>query len=259
MVNKPKKANKTLINTMNSILPDNKPQSKSRQQINQENYQRNQERLKAQQKLNYTKKKEKEQEQLNIYYQASNIKILMSFKNYTELSKEKRKLWTDFNWTMKDCQTSIKDGLADIVAIMKLEQVANKLVRDYWDTAKTEEKQRSKNWNLLEQEQKDRLIRYWGYEKARIENNFLTIAEQLEKQSQSYLKEIELAKFHEERGKIKCPCYQCQESKQIQGKIKEQLFKENKTEKEQCPECQKWVKELAEEAGVCKSCKKKYE
>jgi len=92
MVNKPKKANKTLINTMNSILPDNKPQSKSRQQINQENYQRNQERLKAQQKLNYTKKKEKEQEQLNKYYQASNIKILMSFKNYTELSKEKRKL-----------------------------------------------------------------------------------------------------------------------------------------------------------------------
>jgi len=27
---------------------------------------------------------------------------------------------------------------------MKLEQVANKLVRDYWDTAKSEERQRSK-------------------------------------------------------------------------------------------------------------------
>jgi len=92
MVNKPKKDNKTPINTIYSISPANNPQPKTRQQINQENYQRNQERLKAQQKLNYTKKKEKEQEQLNKYYQASNIKILMSFKNYTELNKKKRKL-----------------------------------------------------------------------------------------------------------------------------------------------------------------------
>ena len=278
MVNKPKKPTKTNSNTINSVLTNNKTTAKSKQQIDKEYYQKNREKKKqqrqqkyqqdketekAKQKQRYLKKKEQSQlitkQQSAKYYQAEAIKVLISFKEYTELNKEKRKLWTDFNWTMKDCQTSIKDGLADIVAIMKLEQVANKLVRDYWDTAKTEEKQRSKNWNLLEQEQKDRLIRYWGYEKARIENNFLTIAEQLEKQSQSYLKEIELAKFHEERGKIKCPCYQCQESKQIQGKIKEQLFKENKTEKEQCPECQKWVKELAEEAGVCKSCKKKYE
>ena len=259
MVNKPKKANKTLINTMNSILPDNKPQSKSRQQINQENYQRNQERLKAQQKLNYTKKKEKEQEQLNKYYQASNIKILMSFKNYTELSKEKRKLWTDFNWTMKDCQTSIKDSLADIVAIMKLVQVADNLIKDYWETAKSEERKLSKSWNSLDYDQQQRLIKYWGYEKARIENNFLTTAEQLEKQSQSYLKELELAKFHEERGKDKCECYRCAASKKIQGEIKAQLFKESEKEKEQCPECKKWVKEVDEESGVCKSCKKKYE
>jgi hypothetical protein len=69
----------------------------------------------------------------------------------------------------------------------------------------------------------------------------------LEKQSQTYLKEIELAKFHEERGKDKCPCYRCAESKRIQGEIKEQLKKEmddydqkNKaTDKEQCPECKK--------------------
>jgi len=32
---------------------------------------------------------------------------------------------------MKECQKAIKEGLGDIVAIMKLEQVANKLVRDY--------------------------------------------------------------------------------------------------------------------------------
>jgi len=33
MVNKPKKPNKTQTNTINSILPENKPQPKSRQQI----------------------------------------------------------------------------------------------------------------------------------------------------------------------------------------------------------------------------------
>ena len=86
-----------------------------------------------------------------------------------------------------------------------------------------------------------------------------SIHEQLEQQSQTYLKELESAKFHEQRGKIKCECYQCQESKQIQGKIKKELFKDSEAEKEQCSECKKWVKELAEESGVCRNCKKKYE
>jgi hypothetical protein len=254
MVNKPKKTNKTLTNTINSILPDNKPQPKSRQQIYSENYQKNKERKRVQQKERYLQKKQCEQEQLNKYYQAINIKVLLSFKEYISLNKDKHKLWLDFNRTLKD----IKEEIHDIVAIMKLRESADNLIRDYWETAKGEVK-KGKNWNSLSEEQQQRLIRYWGYEKARIENNFLTTAEQLEKQSQSYLKELELAKYHEERGKIKCPCYQCQESKQIQGKIKEQLFKEDKTEKEQCPECKKWVKELDEEAGVCKSCKRKYE
>jgi len=68
----------------------------------------------------------------------------------------------------------------------------------------------------------------------------------LEKQSQAYLKEIESAKFHEQRGKIKCECWQCAESKKIQGeviaerkKIIADYEKEQKAEKEQCPECKK--------------------
>jgi len=68
----------------------------------------------------------------------------MSFGEYTELNKEKKKLWQDFNWTLQDCQKGIKEGLGSISSIMKLEQVAGKLVRDYWDTAKSKEKQRSK-------------------------------------------------------------------------------------------------------------------
>ena len=261
MVNKPKKANKTQTNIINSILPANKPQPKSRQQVNQENYQRNKERLKTQQKLNYAKKKEKEQEQLNKYYQASNIKILMSFKNYTELNKKKRKLWTDFNWTLKNCANDIKEGFGNIVSIMKLEQVTNKLVCDYWETAKTEER-KGKSWNSLDYDEQQRLIRYWGYEKARVENNFLTTAEQLEKQSQSYLKEIELAKFHEQRGKIKCECWQCEESKQIKGKIKKELFKNKPEEKTlmvegECANCFQY-KKVDSESGLCKKCSADY-
>jgi len=190
----------------------------------------------------------------------------MTFKEYTELSKEKMKMWLEFNWTLQDCQAAIKEGLGNITALMKLEQVANKLVRDYWDTAKTEERKRSKSWNSLDYDEKKRLIRYWGYEKARIENNFLTTTEQLEKQSQTYLKEIERAKFHEQRGKINCPCYDCETKKEIQAEIKaerEKIIaeyeKEQKADKEPCPECKKWFKELDEESGVCKNCKKKYE
>jgi len=73
MVKRPIKPNKNIINTINSILPENKPQPKSRQQIYAENYQKNKEKKKAQQKENYAKKKEQEQAQLNKYYQATNI------------------------------------------------------------------------------------------------------------------------------------------------------------------------------------------
>ncbi|CAG8842647.1 5310_t:CDS:2, partial [Gigaspora margarita] len=89
------------------------------------------------------------------YYGAEAIKVLMTFKEYTELN----------------CQKSFKDGFADIVAIMKLEQIA--------DTAKNEEKQRTN-----------------------VENGYIDEVERLERQGDSYLKEIEAQKYHEERGKI---------------------------------------------------------
>jgi len=41
----------------------------------------------------------------------------------------------------------------------------------------------------------------------------------LEKQGDSYIKEIERAKFHEERGKINCECYACEEQKKIRSEI----------------------------------------
>ena len=245
--------------------------SKTRQKINQENYQKSKEQRKEKRRVRY--QQQKEQSQLTTkqtkakYYGAEAIKILMTFGEYTELNKEKKKLWLDFNWTLQDCQKGIKEGLGSISSIMKLAQVADNLVRDYWDTAKSEQRNKSKSWNSLDYDEQQRLIRYWGYEKARIENGYLDTAEQLERQSQAYLKEIELAKFHEEQGKEKCSCYACEAKKEIQAEVKEKLKKDldnydwqsGATDKEQCPECQKWVKELDEEGGVCKSCKRKYE
>jgi hypothetical protein len=189
----------------------------------------------------------------------------MSFKEYTELNQEKRKLWLDFNWTLKDCKELIEKGFGNVVAIMKLEQVAGNLIRDYWTTAKKEIK-KGKSWNSIDQDQKDRLIRYWGYEKTRLENSYITEEERLEKQSQTYLKEIELAKFHEERGKIKCSCYDCEAKgeirKEVKGKIKKEIEDYDRqsgvTDKEECPSCGK-LKVLDEESGVCKGCVEKYE
>ena len=152
MVKGTKKLTKTNSNTINSVLSDNKTSPKSRQQIYQENYQKNKDKKKAQQKLNYAKKKEKEKKQLNKYYQASSIKILMSFKEYINLNKEKHKFWLDFQWTLKECVENIHG----VIDIMKLRELADNLIRDYQETAKNEIK-KGKNWNLLNYDQQQKL------------------------------------------------------------------------------------------------------
>ena len=266
MVKAPKKTHVFQPDITNNVFEKNNPPSKSRQQINQENYQKNKAKIKERQQERYQRQKDQAQlttkQQSTKYYGAEAIKILMSFKEYTELNQQKHKFWLDFQRTLKECAEDIHG----IVDIMRLRELADILIKDYRETAKQEIK-KGKSWNSLSEEQQQRLIRYWGYEEARIENNYLDEAEKLEKQSQEYLKEIELAKFHEERGKIKCECYACEEQKEIQKEIKAKWKQEldnyerksGTSDKEQCPECQKWVKELDEDSGVCKGCKEKYE
>ena len=86
------KSKKNQVNYTSDTLLEYKPTKKSRQQINQEYYQKNKEKRNNQEKERYAKKKKREQEQLIKYYQASNIKVLMSLKDYTKLNSEKRKL-----------------------------------------------------------------------------------------------------------------------------------------------------------------------
>jgi hypothetical protein len=82
----------------------------------------------------------------------------------------------------------------------------------------------------------------------------------LDNQGKEQESEIELAKFHEERGKLKCSCSDCQNRKELQAEIKQELrnsFQE--TEREECPECGKLVKHLDEENGICRKCLANYE
>jgi hypothetical protein len=93
----------------------------------------------------------------------------------------------------------------------------------------------------------------------------------LEREGETYKKEIEMAKFHEERGKSGCDCWQCEEKqkihKEIQTEAKERLEKimtdydreRGVSEKEECSQCGKFVKELDEENGLCGKCLAEYE
>lgn len=249
------KETKLRESAINQVLIDKKT-SKSRSQIYHENYQKNKERKKqqrqqryqqdkeaekAKQKQRYLKKKEQvkllSQQQSSKHYGAEAIKILMSLKKYTELNQEKKRIWLDFCWTLEDFNKSIKEGINDITGIMKLEQVVGNLIKDYWVTAKSEIKE-GKSWNSLSEEKQEKLIRYWGYQKARQEQNYLTEEEKLVQESQEYYKEIELAKFHEERGKKGCSCYDCSEKKKIRVKLSKQMMNNDYPKKMFCPKCQ---------------------
>ncbi|KLL04196.1 MAG: hypothetical protein MRECE_2c089 [Mycoplasmataceae bacterium CE_OT135] len=278
MAKSPRKTKQKPNNTINSGLTNNETPPKSKQEINNSYYQKNKEKLKSQRRDKYqqdkeaekTKRKqryEKEKQQSQLakqqsaqYYEAESIKVLMSLKEYTELNQVKYKLWADFCWTLKDCQK----GISDIVFIMKLRESAENLINDYWKTAKNEVKKGKNHWNSLSEKQEQKLIKYWAKEKTRKENSYLTIAEQLEIQSQEYLKDIEIAKFHEERGKIKCDCWQCEQQKQIKAKVKAEqkriikdLEAEQETEAEfvkgECANCFE-VKKVDSDSGFCKKC-----
>jgi hypothetical protein len=186
----------------------------------------------------------------------------MSLKEWTELSKDKHKLWADFNWTLKDCREA-----PSVAAIMKLELVAGNLVRDYLTTAEAEER-KGQRWNSLSEKQKEKFIRHWGYEKARIENGYIDEWERLEKQGEQYLKEIEMAKFHEERGKKGCECWQCAGQEAVRAEVKaeqEKIISDYEAEQKKsgemgiewvegdCNECGEY-KKVDSDSGLCRSC-----
>jgi hypothetical protein len=90
----------------------------------------------------------------------------------------------------------------------------------------------------------------------------LTTSEQLDQQGKEQEKELEMRKFHEERGKIKCECWQCEVKQEFRKEIKQEQNKRKKAEQAErlrCEGCNKLVEELEEVSGVCSSCAEKYE
>ena len=69
-----------------------KTPKKEPKQVYKDYYQRNKEVKKAKRKERYTKQKQQEQLSAQKHYQANSIKVLLSLKEYTELSREKMKL-----------------------------------------------------------------------------------------------------------------------------------------------------------------------
>ena len=236
-------------------------QTKTRQTINREYYQRNQKRLQNHRKENYQQKKEQE---LNNYYSAHSIKVLLTLKEYTELNQQTRKLWLDFAATLHDLT---KNGISDIIQIQQLELLAVQLRQGYYTAGKQESKKLASSWNTLEPEEEAKLIKFWGREKARKAKRLTTALTELEEQGLSYEKEIERAKFHEEKGKVNCECWHCQQRQEIRAEIKEQhrkeleeIYDEQLEEKIECGECGKLVKESQwdDENDLCKKCVKKF-
>jgi hypothetical protein len=178
---------------------------------------------------------------------VENYKVLMTLKDYSILTPEKKRKWLDFDWTLKDLA---EVGVHNISEVMRLRELAEILISDYWKTAKKEE-WKGKLWNSLDSKKQQQLIKFWAREKIREELAIAEGLEEIERKAKDAEKKIEMAKFHEERGKVKCECWQCAASKpQVEEKTED---------KQQCPDCGKWVKKLDEENGVCKSCLSNYE
>ena len=238
---------------------NSKQKNKSKQQIDKEHYQRNKEKKKQQRRERYQARKQLEQEKSEKYYGAESIRVLLSLKNYTELSQQKYKLWADFCWTLKD----INQEISGIISLMKLNEATERLINDYWATVRTKVRPR-KHWNSLPESEQQKLIRYWGYEKARREKQLNHELKELEQQALEQEKEIELAKFHEERGKINCECWHCSESKRLSDQAKQeqdQYWNEpepkptNSTTLSDCANCGE-QKRVDTDSGLCRGCSK---
>jgi len=234
--------------------------TKNKKEIDNEYYHANKAKRRAQQNTNYQRKKEltekQRKEMEHSLYNAESIKVLMSWREYTELSKEKKKSWADFVWTLEDIVKNI--NFADVTQLQKLELLAGNLIRDYRYIGKVASKIKS-DWKVLTEKEQNKLVKYWALEKVRREKALVDKIEEFVKQGESYEKEIELAKFHEERGKVKCECWQCQEQKKIRSELKVEQRKEEPKEKIECGECGKFVSLSSwnEEAGACKKCVKR--
>ena len=236
------KTEKDQINYTSDTPMEYNLSKKSRQQINREYYWKTKEKRKAEYQQQKTQAPKPNPASPPPYSQASQYKVLISLKDYTQFSKATQKLWLNFIWTFKDLNET---GFHDLIQIMKIREEAENLVNDYWTTAKSELKQSSRSWNSLTDQQQDRLIRYWGQEKARWGKTLTTDLEWQTERGKVFEREIKeligISVLHEERGQKGCGCWSCENFKQQRKAELGQLFKEDEDKQSkkrvECPEC----------------------
>ena len=207
----------------------------NKQQLNKTYYQTHQELIKTRQKARYHAQKEQNKTQsknkTSEYYRANNIQILLSLKDYLESNAEKMKLWYRFSSVL----TQIKESVSDIVEIMRLREVMEDLITDYWTTAKKHIRL-TKSWNKLTFAQQQAKKNLWAKQLAAEEKELLA------KLSQEEIKQKKKIQVQNNKKQIEINAYWNQTTN---GKLA-------------CPECGKMVKELNEENNMCNPCVKKY-
>lgn len=276
---------KSPLNHISNTPTEYNPPKKSRQEINRENYQKNKEKIKKRQQERYQNIKIEAIKGVKKYSDASDFRVLMSLKKYTELNPQKRENWLKFAWTLSklagDSGIEVKSlAVNDIIQVMKLREEADNLINDYWETARGEV-HRGKYWPSLEDEERQRLINYWGRKRAKLERKWEIEQKDYDERGQLFEKEIAQmidAKFtHEEKGKKGCSCYYCQVQKEVQAEIKAKEKRELKEWYEEqdrqrglkdeevservrgeCAGCYE-EKKINVESGLCKKCEKEEE
>ena len=103
-----------------------KTQEKNQKQIlDREHYLRNREQKILAAKLRYRKIKKQQEKELakrvQKYSQVENYKVLITFKEYTLLNKDKQQKWFDFSRTLKDLADN---GVHDTSELMRLSELA---------------------------------------------------------------------------------------------------------------------------------------
>jgi len=170
---------------------------------------------------------------LNNYYQANNIQVLVSLKDYLASSADKQKLWYRFTSVL----SQIKEGISDIIEIMRLREVIEDLITDYWTSAKKKIRL-NKQWNKLSFAEQQAKKTFWQKELQKEEQELFT-------------------KLSQETTKQKAKTQEQQLKKQAE--INDYWNKPNSQGKLQCSECSKRVKKLDEDNNLCFKCVKEYE
>ena len=133
----------------------------NKQVLNKTYYQNHKEKIKEQKKERYhtQKQQNKTLSKTSDYYKAANIQILLSLKDYVESSPQKMKLWYHFSLVL----TQLKESVSDIIEIIRLKEVMENLITDYWSFAKKNIRL-TKSWNKLTFAQQQAKKKSWERE-----------------------------------------------------------------------------------------------